>query len=397
MIRRAFLSGLGVAGLGLTGASIWRLESNHVLRAGDGPAYAPWADWQRSGTNPLEQLVRAAVLAANPHNTRPWKFHLLPDRVDVYADTLRRIGVMDPFLREMHIGVGCALENLLLAAEAAAYRWSFDKPASSGDGELQPVVRVLLKEHIRRPSDLCAAIPRRHNNRGPYATGKEVDARTIEALTGVKNSSAELRVFWFRKTEEKRAFGDLVIHATEAIIADQEQSSSSARWIRTSWNDIQRFRDELTYDTQGMNPGMRALAKFLPPLSVKQTDQYWLTATREAQVATASAFGMIWKHPRGHRVAVRDAKNTQQRVEAGRLWQRMHQLATVQGIAMHPLSLPVERRDRELQLGQSPAYAKALSELQQDDSWQAVMPFRMGYPVQNAPPSPRRAIAGVLI
>ena len=96
-------------------------------------------------------------------------------------------------------------------------------------------------------------------------------------------------------------------------------------------------------------------------------------------------------------IAVRDAKNTQQRVEAGRLWQRMHLLATVQGIAMHPLSQPVERRDRELQLGQSPAYAKALSELQQDDSWQAVMPFRMGYPVQNAPPSPRRAIASVLI
>ena len=388
MIRRVFLSGLGVAGLGLTGASIWRLESNHVLRAGDGPAYAPWADWRQAGTNPLEQLVRAAVLAANPHNTQPWKFHLLPDGVDVYADTSRRIGVIDPFLREMHIGVGCALENLLLAAETAGYRWSFDKPASSGDGELQPVVHVLLKEGTRRPSDLYAAIPRRHTNRGPYATGKEMDTRTIEALTGVKNSDAELRVFWFRKPEEKQAFGDLVIHATEAIITDQEQSSSSARWIRTSWNDIQRFRDGLTYDTQGMNPGMRALAKFLPPLSVKQTDQYWLTATRETHVASTSAFGMI---------AVRDAKNTQQRVEAGRLWQRMHLLATVQGIAMHPLNQPLERRDRELQLGLSPAYAKALFELQQDESWQAVMPFRMGYPVQNAPPSPRRAIASVLI
>ena len=131
--------------------------------------------------------------------------------VDVYPDTSRRIGVIDPFLREMHIGVGCALENLLLAAETAGYRWSFDKPASSGDGELQPVVHVLLKEGTRRPSDLYAAIPRRHTNRGPYATGKDMDPRTIEGLTGVKNSDAELRVFWFRKPEEKQAFGDLVI------------------------------------------------------------------------------------------------------------------------------------------------------------------------------------------
>jgi hypothetical protein len=388
MNRRAFIRGLGVAGLGLAGSSIWRLESNHVLRAGDGPAYAPWTEWQQPGTKPLEQLIRAAVLAANPHNTQPWKFHLLPDGVDIYADTSRRIGAIDPLLREMHIGVGCAIENLLLAAEAAGYQWSFDKPELSTESELQPIVRVFLKASIRRLSNLYAAIPRRHTNRGRYIPNKDVDQRVIEALDGVKNSDSELRVFWFRKPQEKQAFGNLVVHATEAILADQEQSSSSARWMRANWSDIQRFRDGLTYDTTGMALAMRTLAKFLPPLSVKQTDQFWLNATREAHIATANAFGMI---------AIRDAKNTQQRVEAGRLWQRMHLLGTLQNIAMHPLSQPVERRDRELQLGQAPTFAKALSELQQDDRWQAVMPFRLGYPTQDALPSPRRAIASVLI
>jgi len=388
MNRRAFFQGLGIAGLGLAGAGIWRLESNHVLRIADGPAYAPWVDWQRPGTSPFEQLVRAAVLAASPHNTQPWKFHLSPEGVDVYADTSRRIGVIDPFLREMHIGIGCALENLLLAAEAAGYHWSFDELASTRSGELQPVARVLLKEGARRPSDLYAAIPKRHTNRGPYLRGKGIDTETIEALIGLKNSDAELRVFWFRRLEEKQAFGDLVIRATEAIISDQEQSASSAQWMRTNWNDIQRFRDGLTFDTQGMSAGMRAFAKFMPPLSVKQTDQFWLKATCETHVATASAFGMI---------AVRDANNTQKRVEAGRLWQRMHLWATAHDLAMHPLSQAVERRDREWQLGQPATYAKALSELQQDDSWQAVMPFRMGYPAQDAPRSPRRAIASVVI
>lgn len=387
MNRRAFLGGLGVAGLGLGGASIWRLQSNHVLGSGDGPAYAPWTEWQQAESNPLQQLVRAAVLASNPHNTQPWKFHLLPDGIDVYADTSRRIGAMDPLLREMHIGVGCAVENLLLAAEVAGYRWSFDNPKSSENEELQPIVRVLLQEGATRPSSLYAAIPRRHTNRGRYIADKNVDERMIEALDGVKNSDSELRVFWFRKHEEMRAFGCLVVHATEAIIGDREQSASSARWIRTSWNDIERYRDGLTYDAQGLTPGTRALAKFLPSLSIKRTDQYWLSATRECHVATANAFGMI---------AVRDAKNTQQRVEAGRLWQRMHLRATLQGVAMHPLSQPVERRDRELQLGLAPTYAKGLSELQQDDDWQAVMPFRLGYPAQVALPSPRRAIASVL-
>jgi hypothetical protein len=388
MKRRTFLRSLGVAGLGLAGATIWRLESNHVLGVLDGPAFALWAEWQKSGTHPLDQLVQAAVLAANPHNSQPWKFHLLPDSVDVYADTSRRIGMIDPLLREMHIGVGCAVENLLLAAETAGYRWSFSKPESSVDSNLQPMVRVLLKEDMRRPSDLYGAIPRRHTNRGRYDLAKEVTRELIEVFNGLKNSDLELRVFWFRTPHEKRAFGDLVVSATEAIITDEEQSKSSARWMRTNWSDIQRFRDGLTYDTQGLPSGTRTLAKFMPPLSRQQTDQYWLTATRETHVATAGAFGMI---------AIRDARDTEQQVEAGRLWQRMHLLATVHGIAMHPLSQPVERRDREIQLGQSPTYTRALFALQQDDSWQAVMPFRLGFPVQDAPPSPRRAIADVLI
>jgi hypothetical protein len=75
----------------------------------------------------------------------------------------------------------------------------------------------------------------------------------------------------------------------------------------------------------------------------------------------------------------------------------MHLLATLQSVAMHPLSQPVERRDRELQLGKASTYAKALSELQQDDRWQAVMPFRLGDPLQGAQASPRRAIASVLL
>src|SRR5262249_12216109 len=140
MKRRAFLTGIGIAGIGLVGATVWRVESNHVLSMEDGPAYDPWNEWQQAGTSPFEQMVRGAVLAANPHNTQPWKFHLLPDGVDVYADTSRQIGVIDPLLREMFIGVGCAVENLLLCAEAAGYKWSFDQAMPAGNSSLQPVV-----------------------------------------------------------------------------------------------------------------------------------------------------------------------------------------------------------------------------------------------------------------
>jgi hypothetical protein len=65
-------------------------------------------------------------------------------------------------------------------------------------------------------------------------------------------------------------------------------------------------------------------------------------------------------------------------------------------MAMQPLNQPAERADREAQLGITPRFSRALAEIIGDPSWQALMPFRMGYPTVEGRPSPRRAIEDVL-
>ena len=87
-----------------------------------GPAYEPWTAWRaEAGEGPLA-LVRLAILAANPHNIQPWRFRVAPGRVDLYEDAGRGIGTIDPYRREVHVGLGCALGNLLLAARGGGYR-----------------------------------------------------------------------------------------------------------------------------------------------------------------------------------------------------------------------------------------------------------------------------------
>ena len=65
--------------------------------------------------------MSAAILAANPHNSQPWRFRVSDTQIDLFADRGRNLGTIDPFLREMHIGLGAALENLLLAAAVYGY------------------------------------------------------------------------------------------------------------------------------------------------------------------------------------------------------------------------------------------------------------------------------------
>ena len=58
------------------------------VRHGQGPAYEPWDDWRTATKGPLD-LVRAAILAANPHNSQPWLFHVTQTQINLFADHRR--------------------------------------------------------------------------------------------------------------------------------------------------------------------------------------------------------------------------------------------------------------------------------------------------------------------
>src|SRR5262249_1236959 len=127
MSRRRFfkLVGSGIAVV-VVGGTIWRSFSNGGFSSGQGPAYGQWKEWKTKsvqGAGTLS-LVGSAILVANPHNTQPWLFVVNPNRIDLFADTTRNIGTIDPYLREMYEGLGCAIENLVLAAQAKGYAYN---------------------------------------------------------------------------------------------------------------------------------------------------------------------------------------------------------------------------------------------------------------------------------
>lgn len=69
-------------------------------------------------------LRRAAVrgtLAPSVHNTQPWLFTLHDKQLDLFADPTRRLPVLDPSGRQLHISCGCALFNVRAAIAAAGF------------------------------------------------------------------------------------------------------------------------------------------------------------------------------------------------------------------------------------------------------------------------------------
>ncbi len=358
-----------------------RAVDRGVFATGEGPAYAAWLE--KGGEGPLS-LVRAAVLASNAHNTQPWLFRVEPTGIDLFTDTTRGTGANDPLGRELVISLGCALENLLLAAAPNGFLATptlFPDPV-----EPNHVARVALTAAEPTGSPLYDAIPNRHTNRAAY-TGAPIAAETLAAMTDL-NDTADVDVVWLTTPEEKASFGALTIAATEAFIADTEQSVDSFAWWRSDWDELQRLKDGLTLDAAGLPALTRAFVKMMPDISRAESDQAWLKATRDPQLATAAAFGIV---------VARDHQSAAQWIQAGKLFQRLHLWATAEGMAMQPLNQMVERRDRELSVGLAPEIGSALDALMPEPGWQALMPFRIGYPAEPALKSPRRPAAEVVM
>jgi hypothetical protein len=376
--RRGFLAaaGLGAGTLAVIGAGglTWRAVSQGVFATGTGPAYAAWDQWTPPGHAPLN-LIRAAVLAASAHNTQPWLFAITPARIDLFAVPSRNIGTVDPLRREMQISLGCALENLVLAGPPHGLAPAVTLMPDPADQT--HVARVDLAPAPATTPALFRAIPYRHTNRAAYDTSRPLPAGTLSTLTGLVNNP-DGNVVWLISAADKRAFGDLTVRATQAIIADPQQSADDYRWWRGDWSAIQTSKDGLTSDASVSSPLIGALAKLLPA-SHGLYNSSWLTSTRDTQVPTAAAFGIL---------VVRDPLDPAQRLLTGRAWQRMHLWATTQGLAMQPLNQAEERMDRERTAGLTPTFTTAMAGIL-PTGWHPVFSFRIGYPTTTASPSPR--------
>ena len=384
--RRSWLCRAGVAGATAvvlaTGVLSYRVFDTAVLDPDGGKAYDPWRTWRSVG-GPLG-TVAAAILAANPHNTQPWFFHVTDSAIDVYADPARRIGTVDVAGREHHVGLGCAIENLVIAARAKGFVPTVTLlPSGSASDAVDHVAHVALAAGPAERSPLYEAIGSRHSNRGPYRA-TPVSAGLLSELVDTTGLSG-VDVHWITDETAKAALGQLMLDAAHAVVNDQQQSIDGFAWFRSNDDAIRQHRDGLTLDEQGLSPLMLAAAKLLPSSTRSAGDTFWVDQTRNVHIKTAAAYGVL---------TAADSGDVETQLTGGRLLQRVHLTASSRGVAMQHMNQITERIDREQETGAPATFAPRFAELL-PAGVRPLVAFRVGYPARAARPSPRRSLAAV--
>jgi hypothetical protein len=320
-------------------------------------------------------MVRAAILASNAYNTQPWLFKVTERRIDLYADGSRQLGAFDPYLRELHFSLGCALENLIVSAGRYGYHASLSFPAGkleTPSAQPQPVLaaRVDLSRGVAQPSELYEAIPHRHTNRTPFDVSRAVPQSFLDPLRASASDEVDVKLFVYTADDARNRIADLIFDATQIVNSDPDVKRDTARWLRRSMSEVEAHRDgpfvgASTAANAANNPGSYV-----------------------GMMRSARLFGLI---------AVRDRYDRVQTLQAGRLWQRAHLLATVRGLAARPANGAVELIDHEKNLGRDAGAAARLAQITGDSSWQPTFMFYMGYATAAAAASSRRSVKEVLI
>jgi nitroreductase len=391
--RRSFLKGAGIVTVAVVGGSVWRARDQGVFSTGEGPAYEPWKDWRNAGKDDPLALVRAAILAASPHNTQPWLFKITDSAIELHIDAQRNVGALDPYLREEHIGMGCALENLMLAAPANGYAATAEYfrgmlgpiPA---EPKTQLLARVRLASGKREENELYNAIPLRHTNRGPYDPYKAISTDFLDALQHFSDGSTHVKLFLFTAEADRKKIAEISSAANSEIYSDPDVQHGSERWIRTRWSSVQKYRDGLTVDAFGLPPIATAVAKMMSVRMLRWAASRSTDNGYTNLMLSAPLIGFI---------AVRDRYAQEQCLLAGRIWQRAHLFATARGIAARPCNEAVEMVDHERALGRPASRAALLNQITADPTWQPTFVFYMGYPKLSAHASPRRPVQDVLV
>lgn len=306
-------------------------------------------------------LIRYAILAPSVKNSQPWAFSVRENQIHLLADLRRGQAIADPDRRELYISLGCALENLLVAAEHFGFRHGvayFPEPARQ---ELVATVSFApggAPSRARTGASLNAIV-QRHNDNGVFRSAA-VPAEIRLRLTACCVES-DLQVHLTDDRHFRRWIDALTGEADRAEFADPAFRRELASWIG-----------------QGVF-GQPPLIARLGRLAVSRVDLGETIAQQDHEIVDSAALlGLVCAEGDSHLVHVR----------TGQLFERLWLTATGMGVSIHPMSQTMRRQELRTAVG----------ELLPWSGWVPQHLFRVGFtsrPEQYH--TPRRPVEDVLV
>jgi nitroreductase len=285
---------------------------------------------QRLAADPdMLQMLRYASLAANSHNSQPWRFAVDDFNVSILPDSNRRLPVVDPDDHNLFVSLGCAVENLLITGAANG------RPGNMlyfpGDSDR---IEVGLNKGRVDAGILYDAIPVWQTTRSIF------DGRAIpvEQLKQLENAAKIDGVSVMLIADDAKRFGieEQAVDANSAQLQDKAFVAELKTWLRFNPGQAHKTRDGLFTACSGHTSVPTAMGETLFATLIDNEKE---NRTLTAQILASPVFAVF----------VGDRADKDHWIRVGRSFQRLTLMATSLGIRHAYVNQPIEvpaARDR---------------------------------------------------
>ena len=313
--------------------------------------------------NDFHAMVEYASKAPSGHNTQPWFFTLGADAITITPDFSKRLPVVDPDDRELFISLGCAAENLRIAANHYGYATT---TAVSAAGT---ITIHLDKQPGAQLDPLFAQIPLRQTNRARY-DGRNIPQALLDGILAAAQSDDTVRLrVWDKNAPQFAQLAELVMDGNRAQLGDEAFKRELLSWIRFNKAHSERTLDGLSYAVMGA-PNLPAwMTKPIIRLALKANAQ---NKADGKKIASASHLLLL----------ATDDDTIPTWIAAGAVLQRLLLLLTEQGIASAWLNQPCEVAELRARLGRERALGGQYPQLLLRLGYAAPLPYAKRKPVE---------------
>lgn len=219
------------------------------------------------------KMVSYAIKAPSGHNTQPWLFHIKDDVIEIHPDLSRSLPVVDENHRELYISLGCAAENLIIAAGAMGYETRYSVLSNVGHDSF---IRIELWRGNPETSHLFEQINKRQTNRSVYK-GRIISPDTLDMLNILVNDPTVQIHYYEHGTAGFITLQEYVRVGNAIQMMDDDFKKELLSWMRFNWFQIKNSPDGLSYKVMKSPPlpgflGKTIVGSFLKPDAQNKTD-----------------------------------------------------------------------------------------------------------------------------
>ena len=212
------------------------------------------------------QIASYASKAPSGHNTQPWKFHITDGTITVLPNLEVALPVVDRNNRELFISLGCAVENLCIAASYFGYTTHIIEYS------IEAIILELTKNDLTIKDPLFHQIEKRQTNRNIY-NGNKISDGILQQLESIPKENGIQFYFTEINTPFANTITQYIMKGNEIQMADIAFKNELLSWMRFNKKQVEATHNGLSYLVFGNPPLPRILARPIVSLFLKPNVQ----------------------------------------------------------------------------------------------------------------------------